>query len=94
MSGLQLTPPKATDIKRIGKQPQDAPCTKGDIRMVLDHLHRVVKLDKNETRPIPRNHPSGSEVLVKSECPVASLKVRFFTNPRDYKTEKRGRQSK
>ncbi|KAF8259297.1 hypothetical protein EI94DRAFT_1707226 [Lactarius quietus] len=48
----------ATDIKRIGKQPQDAPSTKDDIHMILGHLHRAVKLEKNqttnkETRPIP-----------------------------------------
>ncbi|KAH8981032.1 hypothetical protein EDB92DRAFT_1899100 [Lactarius akahatsu] len=39
----------ARDIKCIRKQPQDAPCTKGDIQMMLDHLHRVVKLEENQT---------------------------------------------
>ncbi|KAH9168275.1 hypothetical protein EDB89DRAFT_1992884 [Lactarius sanguifluus] len=39
----------ARDIKYIRKQPQDAPCTKGDIQMILDHLHRIVKLEENQT---------------------------------------------
>lgn len=62
---LQLTSPKATDIKCSGKQPQvriwnpvlimtnisskDAPSTKDDIHMILGHLHSVVKLEKNQT---------------------------------------------
>ncbi|KAH9011835.1 hypothetical protein EDB85DRAFT_1900758 [Lactarius pseudohatsudake] len=39
----------ARDIKCIQRQSQDAPCTKGDIQMILDHLHRIVKLEKNQT---------------------------------------------
>ncbi|KAH9027133.1 hypothetical protein EDB84DRAFT_1439948 [Lactarius hengduanensis] len=62
----------ARDIKCIRKQPQDAPCTKGDIQMILDYLHRVVKLEENQTIH-KRTRSRGTRPSIPDKRKVPSL---------------------
>ncbi|KAI9440805.1 hypothetical protein H4582DRAFT_2056084 [Lactarius indigo] len=96
---LSLTSSKAKDIKRIRKQPQDGPCTKGDIQMLENN-----QSTHKETCPIPekRKVPSpnwASMAVVKTHIkmkscrsksidPVASFKIRFSTHLREKDNKK------